>query len=134
MNFDQQRKFAIDFRHAIEGLRHMIDDDSQMSDDLCCQVLAWVYGYGGGCEATVYNVKFNAAIKHAQDRLGIHGGSSPDYKMFDVLKYYLSQMEIALVPEGTRKTMEKGKYANWKHPDWAYEICDRYEIDKNYVR
>lgn len=47
-----------------------------ISDDFCCQLLAWVYVFGGGVEATVLDFKMNSDILFAQNKLNIHGGET----------------------------------------------------------
>lgn len=84
-----------------------------MSDDYCCQLLAWTYAYGGGVEAVVYNVKLNTEIKHAQERLNIMGGCIPNVRLLPLLQKYIKETKT-----GLKKDM----------PDWAKKIGHKYNI------
>jgi len=84
-----------------------------ISDDNCCKLMAWVYRYGGANEAVVYNVRLNAAIMYAQKRLNIVGGEIPNAELFPILQTYMQQVK---------------DFKSDSHPDWAYEICDKYNL------
>ncbi len=92
-----------------------------ISDDHCCRLMAWLYAYGGGVEAVLFNVKMNEHIMLAQKRLNINGGEIPNLATFGLLKSYLNDVEQVL----RKKTTE--------HPAWAYELCDYYNIPRGAV-
>ena len=87
-----------------------------LSDDFCCQLLAWVHSYGGGIEALILNKKLNADIKHAQERLNIYGGEKPNEKLVPVLHKYLLE---------TKGYLEDDFYVI---PEWAKNIFLKYEL------
>ena len=60
-----------------------------ISDDKCCRLLAWLYVYGGGCEAVVLDEKLNAAIIYAQKRLNIFDCERPDAELLPVYRDYV---------------------------------------------
>ncbi|MDR2733393.1 MAG: hypothetical protein LBC99_01970 [Spirochaetota bacterium] len=61
----------------------------EVSDELCCQILAWVSVYGGEHEAAVMNPGLNTAIRAAQKKLNILGGEVPDLKLVPVMVEYI---------------------------------------------
>jgi hypothetical protein len=98
-----------------------------LSDDYCCQLLAWVYAYGGGNESVVLNVRMNEDIQIAQKRLNIIGGEVVNKELYDVLQKYLSQVkDISTSPD--TKSIEGS------HPDWAYEICKKYGLSTKVLK
>ena len=86
-----------------------------ISDNHCCKLLAWVYAYGGGNEAVVFNVKLNENIKYAQRRLNITGGATPNPALYTELRNRIMEADKAIT----------GKTDN---PKWATDICDFYNI------
>lgn len=87
---------------------------SMYSDDFCCKLLAWLYVFGGGCEATVLNKTMFAAIQVAQKRLNLIGGEVPNAKLLPFLQKYMKEAEYH----------EKGV----EEASWVNEICTRYGI------
>ena len=63
-----------------------------ISGDKCCQVLAWLYLYGGANEQTVFNEKLRNAIFYAQKRLNINGGEIPDMELTLVMQNYIKSI------------------------------------------
>lgn len=64
-----------------------------VSMDKCCQLLAWLYVYGGGNEATVFNAKFRYAVLYAQHRMNLFGGETPNGEWLPVLQEYIKEAE-----------------------------------------
>ncbi|MDO5575655.1 MAG: hypothetical protein Q4F84_01135 [Fibrobacter sp.] len=60
-----------------------------ISDDWCCCLLAWLYVYGGGNEATVYNSNLRVDIEEAQRRLNIFGGEVPKKELCQKMSDYI---------------------------------------------
>jgi len=89
-----------------------------ISDEQCCKILAWLYRYGGANEAVVYNKRLNAAILYAQKRLNIIGGEIPNPELFSLLQNYL---------------LEVKDFNSKEHPQWAYEICDQYNLSRTCI-
>lgn len=97
-----------------------------ISDIHACQLLAWVYAYGGANEAVIFNVKLNENILLAQRRLNVYGGEIVNPKLFEMLQGFLKEVEPSMKPEKLRP-------ADYKHPEWAYELCEFYNLSKTSV-
>lgn len=91
-----------------------------ISDDHCCKLLAWLYGYGGANEAVLYNYKLNEDIKHSQERLNIFGGQIVNLELHERLQLYLKEVDDAL-------------HGKCEHPQFAYEICDYYSLSRGCI-
>jgi len=86
-----------------------------ISDDFCCQLLAWLLHFGGGQENTVYNVTLNVDIAEAQDRLNVYGGECANAELLPTLKLY---------------SMDAENYLNGKikKPEWVKNIEKKYNL------
>lgn len=91
-----------------------------LTDEHCCKLLSWLYGYGGSMEAVLFNYKLNEDIKHSQERLNIFGGEIVNPELHTLLKSYLKEVENALAGKGN-------------HPKWAYDICDHYGLSNSCI-
>jgi hypothetical protein len=81
----------------------------QLSDDECCQVLAWTYIYGS--EECIYNLKFNGAIMAAQKRHKILGSETPSAETVLTLQKYIKSVSDLEHP-----------------PEWVYELEQMFGI------
>ena len=92
-----------------------------ISDDRCCQILAWLLHFGGGCEKAVFDVRVNTAISVAQDRLGLHGG-----RLF-------TDEQAKLIPTLRAYSKECEAYINGKipQPEWLGNLAEYYKIPVN---
>jgi hypothetical protein len=86
-----------------------------LSDDKCCQLLAWLLHFGGGQEATVFNILLNGDISEAQDRLNLHGGECANAELLPALQLYSMDAENYL----TGKIMK---------PEWVIDIENKYNL------
>jgi hypothetical protein len=66
-----------------------------LSDEKCCQLLAWLLWFGGGREAVCFDLKLNTDIGIAQDRLNLHGGERANAELLPTLKLYSKDAELA---------------------------------------
>jgi len=85
-----------------------------ISDDECCQLLAWLFIYGNN-EEFVLNKRLNACITVAQKRLNINSGLVPDMNLISDFHHYV-------------KTIKDNK----NHPDWLVELEKKYGIKAHY--
>lgn len=88
-----------------------------ISDDRCCQLLAWLYAYGGGTEAVTQNFVLNEDIKYAQERLNLYSGEIPNVELLPLLQKYMQEIDAF-------------KRVN-REPRWVEEICKYYRITKS---
>ena len=86
------------------------------SDEHCAKLLAWLYAYGGGVEAVVYNKKLNADIFIAQKRANLNGGEMPNLQFFRIMQKYLLEAE---------QIMKMNKRTD---PAWVFEIHAYYNL------
>jgi hypothetical protein len=85
-----------------------------LSDEYCCELLAWLFVYGGGNEMVVYNEKLNTDILIAQKRLNVFGGEIVNSehrrllneKANEIYPYVLGQ-KIEVMPEWCLAIFEK---------------------------
>lgn len=84
---------------------------SMMSNGFAAKLLAYVYVYGGGNEAVVYNEGLNAGIAIAQQKFNIKGGEIPKRISIPLIKVYVKQLQ---------------KYG--KNTEWLDEIYQRYNL------
>lgn len=82
-----------------------------LSDDKCCQLLAWASVYGGGHEAVVMNGALSASVLTAQKRLNILGGEVPNMKLVPVMLNYIESVKDFDNP-----------------PDWVLSLEKEYSI------
>jgi hypothetical protein len=72
----------------------------EFTDNDCCCVLAWVYVYGGGHEAVIYNERLCGAILAAQKRLNIFGSEKPNAELaFKMVEYIKSITDFDSPPK-----------------------------------
>ena len=83
-----------------------------VSDDKCCQVLAWLYVHGGGQEASVLSSKLNADVLEAQKRLNLFGGERCNAELMPRLQDYIKDLETS-------------------NPEWLRKLCDYYGLNYN---
>jgi hypothetical protein len=81
------------------------------SDEMCCEILAWLLVYGGVCEDAVFNKRFNADIVSAQKRLNIYGGEIPNATLLPVLQERIKELSDYYNP-----------------PQWVLELERRYKL------
>ena len=89
-----------------------------ISDDYCCQLLAWLLVIGGSYEATVYNVFLNSDIAEAQDRLNLYGGElfeKQHIELLPTLKSYKKELDLYI----------DGKI---EKPEWVINIENKYKL------
>lgn len=84
---------------------------SMMSNSFAAKLLAWLYVYGGGNEAVVYNEGLKAGIAIAQQKFNIKGGEKPKRISIHLIKTYISQLE------------RRGEKC-----EWLNEIYQRYNL------
>lgn len=86
-----------------------------ISNERCCQLLAWVLEIGGYTEESTHNFKLNQDILIAQKRLNILGGETPNTEMVTILKKYHSELLNYL-----NKQTEK--------PQWLIDFENYYKL------
>jgi hypothetical protein len=63
-----------------------------ISGDKCCQLLSYLYVYGGENEQMTMDGRINSAMLYAQKRLNILGGEIPDVDLLPVLQDYIKSI------------------------------------------
>jgi hypothetical protein len=89
-----------------------------LSDQKCCHILAWLYHFGGACEATVYDFKLNADIRTAQNRLNLHAGEYPNAALIPDLKHAFKELQNYLYQEAPM-------------PEWLQQFIDEYQLSQS---
>lgn len=64
-----------------------------LSDNKCCQLLAWVLNIGGHTEESTHNKRLNTDLKYAAKRLHIGGGSVPNQELVLMCKQYHRELD-----------------------------------------
>jgi hypothetical protein len=85
---------------------------SSLTDDACCQLLAWLNYDRGESEAPIYKWALNRDIKIAQQRLDLFGGETPNVDL--VVKFNQYRQEL---------TQSDAK------PAWFTDIEIKYGLD-----
>ena len=62
-----------------------------LSGDKCCRLLAWLYVFGGSCEAVTMDERLSNDILYAQKRLNVVSGELPDAELLPILQRYVRQ-------------------------------------------
>lgn len=88
-----------------------------LSNHTCCQLLAFTYVCGGGCEYTVVNKKLNTDIMYAQRRANIIGSETPNPEMTVSLNNYIKELQTTSEP-----------------PQWAVALCEKYGIPSVFLQ
>lgn len=86
-----------------------------LSDERCCQLLAWMLELGGYTEESTHNFKLNQDILIAQKRLNVLGGETPNTEMVTILKKY----HLELLNYLNKKT---------KKPQWLIDFENYYKL------
>jgi hypothetical protein len=105
---DTQRKSATDLFLALDRI-----GVSALSDDQCCQLLAWLHNDKGSNEASVHHWALNRDIQVAQQRLNIYGGENPNGELMGLFNEYRQELETAK-----------------KKPEWFDAIETKYNLKK----
>lgn len=91
-----------------------------LTDEYCCQVLAWIHAYGGTPENKVLltqNAELMEDLDYAQKLMRIYHPVGANKKLIPVLHKYMDE---------TRGYLEKKEHTV---PDWAKSICEKYGVD-----
>ncbi|GHV10264.1 hypothetical protein FACS189485_23270 [Spirochaetia bacterium] len=78
-----------------------------LTDDHCCQLLAWLNVYGGGVENVVLDTKLRTDIFEAQRRLNLYGGEIPNLELLPKLQGYIKSLSDYNNPPEWVKDVEK---------------------------
>jgi len=92
-----------------------------LSGDKCCQLLAWLYIYGGGNEQCVVDERLRNAIFYAQQRLNINGGEVPDLELLPVLQGYIKSIEEKAITHKHHKDYDNP-------PEWVLNLEKEWNI------
>lgn len=65
-----------------------------LSDEFCCELIAWLYIFGGGCEDVVVNYKLNTDIQTSQTRLNLFGGEIPNQELHPIAVDKIRELEL----------------------------------------
>ena len=84
---------------------------SSLTDDDCCQLLAWLHYERGASEAPVHQFALHRDIRVAQQRLNIFGGEIPNGALVVKMQEYCHELE----QEGNK-------------PDWYKAILQKYKL------
>lgn len=86
-----------------------------LSDEKCCQLMAWVLDIGGYTEESTHNIKLKTDIFYAQKRLNILGGEIPTPENIPMIKKYHKEL-IAYLNEEIEK------------PQWLISLEHYYKL------
>ena len=78
-----------------------------ISDDKCCQLLAWLYVYGGAHEQPVFDDKLREIIFYSQKRLNLLGGETPNAELCFVMNDYIKSVSDYSRPPEWVVSLEK---------------------------
>jgi len=92
-----------------------------LTGDECCQLLAWLYIYGGGNEQCVVDERLRNAIFYAQQRLNINGGEVPDLELLPVLQGYIKSIEERVITHKHHKDYDDP-------PEWVLALEKKWNI------
>jgi len=95
-----------------------------ISDDKCCQLMAYLLVYGGVNEQVVVEGRISSAMLYAQKRLNLLGGETPNAELLPVLQGYIKSLG------GERASNEQFE----NPPDWVVELEKEYGIKAHYRR
>jgi len=85
-----------------------------ISDDECCQLLAYLHLEGGCNEEITLRESIRSALFYAQKRLNIYGGERPNVELLPVFQKYASSC--------TRKEFDEDP------PEWVLALEKKYQI------
>jgi hypothetical protein len=89
---EKQRQSATDLFLALDKI-----GVSSLSDEQCCQLLAWLHHEKGSNEASVHHWALNRDIQVAQQRLNLYGGQIPNGKLIELFNEYRQDLEASEV-------------------------------------
>lgn len=86
-----------------------------ISNDKCCQLLAWLLVIGGYTEESTHNKKLTIDLQFAAKRLNIGGAQTPNQKLLPVFRTYNNELI-----EYIKKKKNK--------PQWLIKIEEYYKL------
>lgn len=86
-----------------------------ISDERCCQLMAWLLEIGGYTEESTHNIKLRADIFTAQKRLNLFGGEKPNQKLLPMFRERYQEI-LDFINEKTNK------------PQWLTNLEEYYKI------
>lgn len=97
-----------DIMEAFEsaGIGHLTDDE-------CCQLLAWLLNHGINTEVVIFNRRLNADIECARRRLGIVSGEYPKGDLLALFDRYVRESKA-------------------QRPKWVKELEKKYETNATF--
>jgi hypothetical protein len=93
-----------------------------LPDEVCCQLLAWVYMYGDLGEAAVFDDHLRVDVLEAQKRVNMFGAEELNVELVEKMKGYIKE----LLGEYTEKTFGANHFYEYPRPDWLVELEKRY--------
>jgi len=105
---ETQRQSATDLFLALDKI-----GVSSLSDEQCCQLLAWMNHDKGLNEATVHHWALNRDIQVAQQRLNIYGGQVPNGELIGLFNEFRQELESSEVK-----------------PEWFDAIEEKYKLKR----
>lgn len=116
-----------------------------VSDERCCELMAFVYYFGH--ESVIFDEKLNADVLHAQKRLNLYGGETPNPDLLPMLKEKIKELvrataEHALIIKAAKdkhKSLEDKMAASnnvpgIKWPEWLIKLAKDYKIPVEELR
>lgn len=86
-----------------------------ISDERCCQLMAWLLEIGGYTEESTHNLKLRTDIFTAQKRLNLFGGEKPNTELLPIFRERHQEL-LAFIKEETDK------------PQWLINLEKHYEM------
>ena len=74
-------------------------DSIGLSDERCCQILAWFSVYGMYTEDVVVDRKLNQDIRVATERLQIIPGKIPNYELVKKMHLFVKELKSGKKPK-----------------------------------
>lgn len=105
-----------------------------LSDEYCCELLAWLQVFGGGNEAVTHNEKLIIHWRIAQKRLNIFAGERPNSNLINLYKAKWKELEpyTKPTPYRNRSKFKCPVSIDWQnkeyYPDWCNSIFKKYKL------
>jgi hypothetical protein len=84
-----------------------------LTDEKCCEILAWLLVFGGGIEKAVFDCVLNTDIIVAQERLNLYGGERANAELLPLLR---------------QKVKECEEHLQGKEYEWLHKLAKKYKV------